>query len=428
MKTVLIVVDSLKSTAPGYAGGIDTPFLDSLAEQGTIFNQMFASGAWTTPSLMSMLTGILGHRVGIARWRHPFPRGLPNLLTAFSSAGHQVSCFHPYPNWGLLTIPDTGKVLSSQQPDDIVETLRGAGDQFVLIHHWWTHLPYTNRELSLEAWHRLCHFQLESLRKHPEKMAGKLEADYLQCVKYFSEQLLPRYLDAASQGGDDVVLVVTGDHGETWGESHPAGYRVQNVYDLHGRWITDETVQVPLVCYGKNIPAGQTLGGFARGVDIAPTLCELSGVPWPGPAPADDGQGTIARNLSETDMLGLSLAQSIYDGTSSPHGEALTVSSHNAFVPRTYPDKGTDLWRLMALRQKNEWLIWDGVSGQKSRSESNGYEENVDLDNPEVFTLLEAARAEAVDPGELVAETALDDLRGDTALVEERLRCLGYLE
>ncbi len=430
MKVVFIVVDSFKSTAPGFGGGPDSPFLDHLAQNGTVFEQMFASGAWTTPSLMAMLTGCLGHRIGIARWRHPFPAKIPTLLTAFAEAGFEVNCFHPYPRWGFLTVPDTGVVKNSQDPDDIVRTLKSApgSDQFVLIHHWWTHLPYANRELSLEAWHRLCDFQLRSLEKYPRQIRPKLKQSYLKTVQYFSQQLLNRYLDAATAGGDDVLLVVTGDHGETWGESHPAGYRVQNVYDLHGRWISDETVQVPLLFYGKGIPAAQRISGFARGVDLAPTICALSGIPWPGPAHSAVGEETIVRDIAGTDRLGVSLSPSILSGEATMCESAPTVSSHNAFVPRTYPDSGPALWRMLAERTRDGWHIWDGVDQIRSTCQGKVYTQHAEATDDALFARLEAQRLRAVDPGALVSDAAVEELRNSDELVAARLHCLGYLE
>jgi arylsulfatase A-like enzyme len=68
MKVVLIVADSMRGDAPGFAGGpTETPLMDRLAGEGTRFDSAFASGAWTIPSLMSMLTGAYPHRISIAR-------------------------------------------------------------------------------------------------------------------------------------------------------------------------------------------------------------------------------------------------------------------------------------------------------------------------------------------------------------------------
>lgn len=444
MKVVLIVADSLRADAPGFAGGAaETPLLDRLAAEGTRFDRAFVSGAWTIPSLMAMLAGTYPHLIGVARWRHQFPAQRPTLLTAFRDAGFEVSCLHPYPRWGFINTPGKGEVGNSQDPQAVIEALAGPGDsdRFVLVHHWWTHLPYVNAELSLDKWHAACDFSLESLGKYPDRIAPKLEQSFLKSVSFLSEQLLGRYLDAAAAGGGDVLFVLTGDHGETWGRSLPPGRRVENVYDLHGRWISDETIRVPLLFWGKSagesIPAGRLLGGFARGVDVGATIADLAGIPWPGPIPqgggpmvCDRGHGPEGRGL---EIVGRSLKGCIDRGEPAPHEEVVTFSSQNCHVPRTYPDDGKLMWRTLGLRDGGHWYVWDGVDAEGSAAGAEGGETEVDGERVRaVHARLEQLRLEAVDPGPLIAEEHLDGLRAgedeDNASVVERLRTLGYLE
>ncbi|MBW2277963.1 MAG: sulfatase-like hydrolase/transferase [Deltaproteobacteria bacterium] len=444
MKVVFIVADSLRADAPGFAGGpAETPLIDRLATEGTRFDRAFVTGAWTIPSLMSMLTGSYPHRISIARWRHTFPAHRPTLLTAFRDAGFDVRCLHPYPQWGFINTPGKGEVGNSQDPQAVIEALGGPSDsdRFVLIHHWWTHLPYVNSELSLEQWHAACDFALESVGKYPERIAPKLEQSFHKSVSFLSEQLLGRYLDAATAGGGDVLLVLTGDHGETWGRSLPQGRRVENVYDLHGRWISDETIHVPLVFWGKGaggaIPSDQALGGFARGVDIGATIADLAGIPWPGPIPEGTSPMTCDRGLGADgeglEIVGRSLRGCIERGEPAPHDEVVTFSSENCHVPRTYPDDGKLMWRTLGLRDDTHWYVWDGVDGEGSVSGIGEGAGEVDGERVSaVHARLEELRQGAADPGPLIAEEHLAGLRAgedeDNAAVVERLRTLGYLE
>jgi hypothetical protein len=444
MRVVLIVADSLRADAPGFAGGAaQTPALDRLAAEGTRFDHAFASGAWTIPSLMAMLTGTYPHLLGIARWRHTFPARRPTLLTAFRDAGFDAVCLHPYPQWGFINTPGKGEVRNSQDPRAVVEALGGPrdADRFVLIHHWWTHLPYINSELSLEKWHAACDFSLESLGKYPERIAPRLERSFAGAVSYFSEQLLGRYLDAAAAGGGDVLLVLTGDHGETWGRSLPPGRRVENVYDLHGRWLSDETIRVPLLLWGRSargaIPAGRALGGIARGVDVGATIADLAGIPWPGPIPEGAGPMVCDRGLDPEGrglrVVGRSLRECIERGEPAPADEVVTFSSHNCHVPRTYPDDGKLMWRTLGLRDDSHWYVWDGVDGRGAVAGAEAGAPDVPEERARaVHTRLEELRLEAVDPGPLIAEEHLAGLRAgedeDNATVVARLRTLGYLE
>lgn len=443
MIVVIVVVDSVRADAPAYAGGdADTATLDRLAREGTWFSRAFASGASTIPSLMSLVTGSFPHRVGVARWRHPFPARRPTLMTAFAQAGFEVRCLHPYPQWGLLNTPGAGSVDDSQDIDAVRAALGApaGADRLVFIHHWWTHLPYITRQLSAAHWHAACDFALESLQRYPGRIAPILRGSYHHALSFFSENLLPRYLDAASAGGRDVLLVVTSDHGENWGECLPPERRIEHVYDLHGRWIADATIQVPLVVWGKGadgvVPAGRRVDEPVRGVDLAPTVAALAGVPWPGPLPdcsgpqvCDRGIGASGENLH---IEGQSLAATITSGAAVPRSDVLTVSSHNTHVPRTYPTKGPALWRTLGLRTFGHWFVWDEID---QRLDIQAVDDGQTTCTEQVVAMrqrLAAECQESVDSGPLIPEGAVEELRRASAsaadVVHQRLRTWGYLE
>jgi len=442
MKVVFIIADSLRADAPGYAGsGGETPYLDSLAAGGAWFSEAFASGAWTIPSILSMLTGALPHRIGVARWRHPFPKRRPTLLTAFADAGFEVRAFHPYPTWGFVNTPGAGIVGDSQEPETVTDALRdGSRDGLFLIHHWWTHLPYLDSRLPLAQWHAACDFTLESLNRHPARIAPTVERSYRRSVSFFSESLLPRYMEAAASGGGDVLLVVTGDHGETWGRSLPKGRRIENVYDLHGRWIADETIRIPLLFWGRGaggaIPARAAIPGFARGVDVGATIAQLAGIPWPGKAPQQSGPEVYDAGIGNAgeglEIAGRSLAPMLLEGGPAPSEDALTVTTQNAHVPNTYPETGRETWRTFGLRSRRGWFVWDGIDGTRRFSPLGGEEEASPSEQDAVWERLAAQWNGAQDPGALIPDPDLARLRGvapdESARTEQRLRTLGYLD
>ena len=370
MIVVLAIVDSLRADAPGFAGGAGlTPNLDRLAAEGSTFRHAVASAGWTVPSLVSLATGTFPHRVGVSRWRHPFPRRRPTLMSAFAAAGFEVHSVVHNPRYCFANMGFRGTVADSEDPEQVIKALsapRGA-DRLVIIHHWWTHLPYRNEPIPRKNWRGLCSKIISELVEDPENAVPRQQQRYADALGWFDEQLLGRYLEAASSGGDDVLMAVTGDHGENWGESLPEGRKMEHMYDLHGRWLTEETTRVPLLFWGKGsggvVPAGGTLGGFARGVDVAPTLAALAGVPWPGELPEQDGPTLAERGIhSVADLVtdGVSLAQPLLEGGCSPVQSALTVTSYNAIVPAKYPTSGKRMWRRFALRTANHRYIWDG--------------------------------------------------------------------
>ena len=367
---VLIIADSLRADALGYAGGAaTTPTLDRLAAEGSQFRHAISSAAWTVPSLTALATGTFPHRIGVSRWRHPFPARRPTLMSAFAAAGFEVHSVVHNPRYCFANMGFRGTVGDSEDPAQVIRALtapRGS-DRLVIIHHWWTHLPYRNELIPRKNWKGLCNEIIQKLAQDPEGEVPLQRQRYADAISWFDEQLLARYLDAASAGGDDVVLAVTGDHGENWGESLPPGRKVAHMYDLHGRWMTDETTRVPMLFWGKGVngavPAGCTLGGFGRGVDMAPTLAALAGVPWPGPLPEADGPTLVDRGIrcaQDLALDGISLASPLLDSRPSPVQDALTVTSYNAIVPAKYPTSGKRMWRRFSLRTQDRRYTWDG--------------------------------------------------------------------
>lgn len=98
---------------------------------------------------------------------------------------------------------------------------------------------------------------------------------YLNTVAEVDRQL-GRLFDGLRQRGlaDDTIVVVTGDHGESFGDPHPTWG--------HGFRLWDTGLRVPLMIWNpKLFPEGQrrdTVGGH---VDLSPTILDLVGAPAP---------------------------------------------------------------------------------------------------------------------------------------------------
>jgi arylsulfatase A-like enzyme len=71
---------------------------------------------------------------------------------------------------------------------------------------------------------------------------------------------------------DRSVVCVVSDHGEAFGEHGTL---------LHGRWLYDELLRVPLVVHAPGRLEPKAVRGSCGLVDVLPTLLELAGVPVP---------------------------------------------------------------------------------------------------------------------------------------------------
>ncbi len=432
MIVLLLVADSLRADAPSFAGGeAQTKTLDALAASGTRFEAATASGSWTIPSLMALATGRFPHRLGVCRWRHPFPPRCPTLFSAFQAAGFETRALFPNPRWAFASCPSRGWVGNSQEPDQVVTALGGARgqDRFVFVHHWWTHLPYLTRRVSRPGFLKASNAALEALAREPSGMARKLRGLYLRAVEHFSEELLPLYLEAAHSSGEKVLVCLTGDHGESFGECVPAGRRVEHVFDLHGRWLTDATLQVPLVFQGDTItdplPRGPIRYGFARGVDVAPTLCALAGIPWPGPLPVEPGPQMVG---DPGPLDGLSLEASLREGSPAPSPDALTLSTHNTLYPDQYPSDPALIWRRSSLKTTEARFVWDGVDGLREMALLKGSPPPSEETIRRVWERLARVHSEGRGGGLPLLPEGFSGSSPEGTSLEHSLRTLGYLD
>ena len=351
MKVVLFVLDSVRADAPSFTGGpAATPTLDRLASEGVVFRHAHCSGSWTIPSLVSMLTGCSPPRTGVCNWRHRPHPDVPFLPDHLADHDLPTKLYAANPRWifaGWPVPPETG---DSQDLDGLAADLAAPGAGLYVVHHWWTHIPYTARRASWEAHRTVAGRMVEALHRDPTLVAARLRGLYHRAITHWSEVILPPLLEALASSGEDHLVVVTADHGESWGELVPGGAPVEHIFDLHGRWLEDATTAVPLVMWGRTahgaIRPAQIDTGFARGIDLAPTLAEAFGVP---PLRATDGQG----------LLGC-----LHDSERAPADAALTVGSQNTWIPETYPRSGTEMWRTWSLRDAQGRHTWDARSDE----------------------------------------------------------------
>ena len=66
---------------------------------------------------------------------------------------------------------------------------------------------------------------------------------------------------------DDTLVIVTSDHGEALGEHGE---------DVHGYFVYEATLRVPLVIRGPGVKAGTRMEALARTIDLYPTILEMT--------------------------------------------------------------------------------------------------------------------------------------------------------
>ncbi|MBI3970064.1 MAG: sulfatase-like hydrolase/transferase [Chloroflexi bacterium] len=138
------------------------------------------------------------------------------------------------------------------------------------------------------------------------------EADAVRKAIYYAMTELADYnvgriLAALEETGqlDNTVVVVIADHGELLGD---------HWLDGKGPWHYDGCTRVPLlVRYPPALPAGHVVGEFVSQCDIAPTICDLAGVPyttWP-PQAERYASGQLTGEGILPDVQGISLVPAL---------------------------------------------------------------------------------------------------------------------
>jgi arylsulfatase A-like enzyme len=272
--------------------------MDRLAAEGTRFSRAYAAAPWTTPSVMTLFTGLLPsshHMDGNDRTLHPSVRTLAERLAA---AGYATAAVMP-----ALTLADHfgfdrgfdrfdfeaqghARVSGPWSVNHALEFIRGAAGRpwFAYVHLWDVHynynppVPYSIR---FQAGRPPGAGESDDVTARvvaeapPEPLAADrlawLEGQYAGELLFTDEQVgrLLAALDELGAAGDTIVLV-TADHGEAFQEHGVLGHTVH---------LYEEMVHVPLlVRWPGQVPAGRQLADVVSLVDVAPTLLELAGV------------------------------------------------------------------------------------------------------------------------------------------------------
>ncbi|MFT7463826.1 MAG: arylsulfatase A-like enzyme [Pseudohongiellaceae bacterium] len=314
---IIWLVDTLRAdhlSSYGYERPT-SPRLDALAQTGVLFEQAHVHSNWTQPSVISLLTGLLppvmdkafGRRLSddlllLPEWlrEHGYLTAGISITVATAARYGFAQGYRDY--WQVDADQDgrerKGRAGQAFDGERVVDSAiqwfderRQAGRPFFLyLHTVDPHMPY-------EVHDDLPRFtgpydgpQDGSLDPLQNAKENKLfsDADKQNLIDLYdgevaySDHQLGRLIDALEQREllQDTLLVVVSDHGEELFDHKTQGHGHRN---LHA-----ELTHVPWVMsWPAGLPAGLRVEPLVRGVDLAPTLVELVGLP---PMPLSDGR------------------------------------------------------------------------------------------------------------------------------------------
>jgi choline-sulfatase len=286
---LFLTVDTLRADHMGAYGyrRPTTPELDRVAAEGALFENAWAHAPSTRYSIPAILTGRYPLEVSYTEIPNQWP-GLADenvtLAEVLSARGFATAAilnywyfekrrrmdqgFEEYDNQNQRlhkSIPGQGPAKSRgsssrEQTDKAIAMLDrfGAGRRFFLwVHYYDPHFDY-ERHAGVPAF-------------------GSRPVDLYDHEIRHTDRHIGRLLDELRRRGLDrrTVVVVTGDHGEGFGE---------HGIDLHGYHLYAPQTRVPLIIRVPGLPA-RRIAMPAGHVDILPTLANLAGAaPVPGTA------------------------------------------------------------------------------------------------------------------------------------------------
>lgn len=327
-----IVVDTLRADALGVYGRVGnrgegarsavsrTPFMDSLANRGVLFERALAPAPWTVPSMFSMFTSLWPSsldpegrgRARSAEERIGLDGGVPTWVDVMRENGYAAAGFQKNPflgeGSGLETRFDLYREVGGDRAEaesaaqlvnaalrwgkamrevrDRVEGGRnnGAAPFLLYLHFMDPHIDYApplawlpdeaeGSAKTIDGRARTLHMRLEKGPAITEEERVALFGLYLAEVAYLDTQLARLWtgLEERSLVNSDTLVIVTGDHGEQFGE--------------HGGWehgdLFTENLHVPLVMAGAGTRSPEVPRRVSAAVsllDLGPTVLALSGL------------------------------------------------------------------------------------------------------------------------------------------------------
>lgn len=310
-RAILISLDAFREDALGAIGGggggggrTETPELDRLLAESERFTPSWSEEISTKTSHASMLSGLPVELHGVDREELPLRREIATLAERLQAAGAATGAFlqiAPFfaEKFALNQGLETYRLKAWTLPQELRLAADWAGAQregssFLFLHLYGAHsdfgiLPYeaegVTRATVAERFGvagygctgEVCASRRLMAINYRELLALPREKEitrwlYDRGVETLDRQLGVFFAELRRAGlWDDTLIVLTGDHGEAFGE---------HGYFLHTT-PHEETLRVPLLVKWPQSAAraGVTTSRFATALDIAPTILGHFGLP-----------------------------------------------------------------------------------------------------------------------------------------------------
>lgn len=298
---ILYVVDTLRTDRMSLYdyGRPTTPELDRLARDAWVFEQAYAAGSFTSPSVTALLSSRRASELqGALR---PDGAARTTLAEAFHAAGYATAAFQAnllctpangydrgferYELVGTITKDGLGKATAGELHDRALDWVRAHRDRpfFLYLQSMDVHFPYAPPAPFRGLFEKPMPpgpppaiapaVDAEAARVFKERLAALSPDRYDGAIAYADMELARLFAALETMGlADDTIVILTADHGE------PLGDRKEI---FHGRSLWNELVRVPLVVWVPWLAGGRRVDEVVSLLDVGPTLVDLAGVGLP---------------------------------------------------------------------------------------------------------------------------------------------------
>ncbi|MDQ3035315.1 MAG: sulfatase-like hydrolase/transferase [Myxococcota bacterium] len=301
---VVLLIDTLRASKLrpyNPQSRVQTPVLDRIASEGTLFERAQSQENWTKPSVASVLTGLTpmthGTKTDAARLSADAEMvsevfdGAGFATAMFSANGYVSDRFGFDQGWDHYT-----NYIRENRSTEAENVFTEAGNFieqhsserfFVYIQTIDPHVPYdppaeflsmydSRTDYAGQVRNRMTGDLLERAKRNPPTVTfdasdrRRLEALHDGEISYHDAQL-GRFLERLSALGhaEDTLVVITSDHGEEFNEHGSWG---------HGHSVYQELLGVPLIFWRPGTVPVQRVAHTVSTVSISPTVLQLTGI------------------------------------------------------------------------------------------------------------------------------------------------------
>lgn len=458
---ILVSIDNLGAPHMGCYGyeRNTTPFLDGLAREGVLFENLIAQETWTLPSHASLLSSRYVGAHGMWQIRSKMPgENLVLLQEVLKEAGYRTAafttCIYLSATYGFERGFDhfsSSRLQAEELNVEILDYLEDlpCGPFFLFLHYYDVHAPFVEDNPYGDNFEGRGHEEAKRIMRKMKSFIGRKVADLTAeetewAEEFFSiagmdemlhdeqvrESVITKSnirhwaMKAIMEMGEENVghIKAAYDNGiaymdkhlsDLFGEMRKFSWYGDTVFAVtsdhgeafnqhpgvvgHGGLPFNELVHVPLLMTGPALPGNQRVASLAASVDVAPTLLDLADVAAP--------RGFQGHSLMPLVRGEAAKSRPVFAGSRDAQRMSLQE----------------ERWKLILDMRKKATMLFDLQSPEGEMKEISGL-------NPEIAARLEKELVQ----GEEVNQSAGAGIARDEVELDDeakaRLRELGYLK